>query len=215
MKNILMILADQHHAGLMGCAGHLQVKTPHLDRLASAGVRFSNAYTQNPICTPSRVSILSGQYCHNHGLYGLSGPVPGDLSNLFRHCKAAGYRTAGTGKLHLPIQPRNWIADDVDLFDDSYECPDGEIGKSAFLDHLEAAGLRELEDSSSGIFTPRTSTSRRPSTSNPITGHRISGGRGQGVAKSNGRTPQPANRTRTAHDARGAGRSPVSARWTT
>ena len=147
MKNILTILSDQHHAGLMGCAGHPQALTPNLDRLASEGMRFSDAYAQNPICTPSRVSILSGQYCHNHGMYGLSGPVPGGLNNLFRHCRQAGYRTAGIGKLHLPIDPRNWIADDVDLFADTYETADGEIGTSAFLDHLEEAGLRELEDS--------------------------------------------------------------------
>jgi arylsulfatase len=147
MKNIMMILADQHHAGVMGCAGHPQALTPNLDQLASEGVRFTNAYTQNPICTPSRVSILSGQYCHNHGLYGLSGPVPGGLNNLFRHCRAAGYRTAGVGKMHLPNRPRNWVADDVDLFADTYETPDGEIGTSAYLDHLEAAGLHELQDS--------------------------------------------------------------------
>ncbi len=145
--NVLMILADQHHAGLLGCAGDPQVKTPNLDRFAASGVRFAEAYCQNPICTPSRVSILSGQYCQNHGYYGLSGPSEPRLSNLFRHFKQGGYRTAGIGKLHLPDSPRNWIADDVDLFADSYEMETGGEGDSEYLRALQRDGLRELEDS--------------------------------------------------------------------
>lgn len=66
-SNILLILSDQHNAKVLGCKGHPDVKTPNLDRMAAEGVRF--AITQNPICTPSRVSYLSGQYCHNHGYY--------------------------------------------------------------------------------------------------------------------------------------------------
>lgn len=144
--NVLMILADQHHADLMGCAGHPHVLTPHLDRFATSGIRFENAFCQNPICTPSRVSILSGQYCHNHGHYGLSGPANVDLPNLMRHFKSAGYRTAAMGKLHLPNRPRNWLAGDVDLLADSYETAEGEVGTSAFLTGLEDMGLRDLED---------------------------------------------------------------------
>ena len=147
-RNVLMILADQHHAGLMGCAGdRYGVQTPNIDGLAADGMRFTNAYCQNPICTPSRVSILSGQYCQNHGYYGLSGPAKPELPNMFRHFKAAGYRTAAYGKLHLPESPRNWIADDVDYFGDSYESADGERGKSDYLDELTSLGLRDLEDS--------------------------------------------------------------------
>ena len=142
-----MVLADQHHAGLLGCGGHPQVRTPHLDAFAASGVHFTSAYCQNPICTPSRVSILSGQYCHNHGYYGLSGPANPGLDNLFRHVRSHGYRTAGFGKLHLPMSPANWIAADVDVFGDVYETADGVIGDSEFLRDLEAHGLRHLEDS--------------------------------------------------------------------
>ncbi len=145
--NILMVLADQHNATQLGCAGHAQALTPNFDRFAASGVRFSQAYTQNTICTPSRVSILSGQYCHNHGYYGLSGPANAGLPNLMRHCRAHGYRTAAYGKLHLPNRPRNWLADDLDEFGDSYENVDGIIGDSEFLSGLEGRGLRELEDS--------------------------------------------------------------------
>lgn len=145
--NILMILADQHNARLLGSADHDQVRTPNLDRLAGQGVRFANAYCQNPICTPSRVSILSGQYPHNHGYFGLSGPKPQHLPNLFGHCRRNGYRTAGFGKLHLPESPRNWVADDLDRFGDTYETADGVIGRSEYLSELDALGLRDREDS--------------------------------------------------------------------
>ncbi len=145
--NILMVISDQHNADLIGCAGHTQVHTPNLDRFAASGVRFTNAYTQNTICTPSRVSILSGQYCHNHGIYGLSGPAPSGLDNLMRHCRSHGYRTAAFGKLHLPNRPQNWLAGDLDRFGDTYETVEGVIGDSEFLRSLDSLGLREKEDS--------------------------------------------------------------------
>jgi arylsulfatase A-like enzyme len=98
--NILHIVADQHHANMLGCVD-AQVLTPHTDRLATEGVRFTNHYTQNPICTPSRVCFHSGQYCHNHGYYSLNGPTPRFL-NYLHHFKAHGYRAAAIGKLRLP-----------------------------------------------------------------------------------------------------------------
>lgn len=145
--NVIMVLADQHHADLLGCAGHPQVHTPNIDAFAQNAVQFTRAYCQNPICTPSRVSMLSGQYCHNHGYYGLGGPQPKNLPSLFHHFRAHGYRTAAYGKLHLPNDPRNWIADAVDEFGDTYETADGEHARSEFLDGLERDGLRHLEDS--------------------------------------------------------------------
>ena len=91
--NVLFILSDQHNAKVLGHKGHPDVQTPNMDRLAREGVRFDNAIAQNPICTPSRTSFLSGQYCHNHGYYGLSGPNPGGLPNLFGYFGQAGYAT--------------------------------------------------------------------------------------------------------------------------
>ncbi len=145
--NILMILADQHNAGWFGGIGHPQARTPNFDAFMGSAVRFTNAYAQNTICTPSRISILSGQYCHNHGSYGLSGPSAPAPGNLFRHGRAHGYRTAAYGKTHLPTSPRNWLADDLDEFGDTYEMADGLFGRSAYLDELESLGLRDVEDS--------------------------------------------------------------------
>ena len=92
--NVLFIISDQHNAKCLGAAGHPQVRTPYLDRLATQGVRFTHAVTNSPICTPSRMCYLSGQYVHNHGYYGLSGQKPEGLPTVLGHFRAAGYRTA-------------------------------------------------------------------------------------------------------------------------
>ena len=144
--NVLHIIADQHQAGLMGCAGHAQAITPNLDRLARKGVRFSHAYTQNTICTPSRVSILSGQYCHNHGYYGLPGPRPAALPSYLAHFRAHGYRTAAFGCIQPPNDPRNWLETHVDRFGDYAESVDGKMWQSPCYERLRARGVMEQED---------------------------------------------------------------------
>src|ERR1051325_2426378 len=94
--NILFIVADDLNTHL-GCYGHSVVKTPHLDRLAQRGVRFERAYTQYPICNPSRTSFLSGYR-------------PGKGPNILReaiwlpmHLLKNGYVVASIGKgAHTP-----------------------------------------------------------------------------------------------------------------
>lgn len=145
--NVIVVLADQLNANWMGMTGNRQVFTPNLDHFAQGAIRFDSAYCQNPICTPSRVSFLSGQYAHNHGHYVLSGPSNFGMDNLFRHFRTHGHRTGGYGKLHLPLTPRQWVADDLDDFADAYDDRDGTVGKSEFLDGLARDGLRADEDS--------------------------------------------------------------------
>jgi arylsulfatase A-like enzyme len=60
-KNILLITSDQQHASTLG-ALNPRIKTPALDRLAAAGTRYDRAYTPSPVCTPTRASIITGQY---------------------------------------------------------------------------------------------------------------------------------------------------------
>lgn len=64
--NVLLILADQHRQDCLGCYGNAEIRTPRLDALAGEGVLYSNHYTVYPVCTPSRYSMLSGQYAHQH-----------------------------------------------------------------------------------------------------------------------------------------------------
>ena len=140
--NVLFIVSDQHNAKVLGCNGHPDVKTPALDRMAAEGVRFDNAITQNPICTPSRVCMLSGQYCHNHGYYGLSGPNPGGLPSVLGHFRRAGYGTGALGKIHCP---EYWIEDDSDVFHETCGCSVG--GRSPeYAAYLAERNLTDLED---------------------------------------------------------------------
>lgn len=135
-------MSDQHNAKCLGYTGLTDARTPHLDELAAEGVRFDNAIAQNPICTPSRVSFLSGQYCHNHGYYGLSGPNPNGLPNVLGHFRNHGYRTAAIGKIHCP---EYWVEDGVDVFHETGNCSIGGRSKE-YAAYLAERGLTELED---------------------------------------------------------------------
>jgi arylsulfatase A-like enzyme len=145
---VLYVISDQHQAACMGVEGHPQAITPNMDSLARRGVRFASCYTQNPICTPSRVSILTGQYCHNHGYYGLCGPPPPvDLPSVLQHFRRNGYRTGVFGKVHTPDEPTNWLAGHCDRIGDacSYHGENGGVSKE-FGAYLDALGLRDKED---------------------------------------------------------------------
>lgn len=146
--NILFILSDQHNAKVLGHQGHPDVRTPALDRLAGEGVRFDTCIVQNPICTPSRVSYLSGQYAHNHGFLGNMGPNPNGLPSVLGHFRRAGYTTAAVGKIHCP---EYWIEDDTDFYrETSPACSVG--GNPEYRDHLAERGLTGAVDRT--LFPP-------------------------------------------------------------
>ena len=125
--NVLFIMDDQHNARCMGCAGEPVLKTPALDSLAEGGVCFENAFSQNPICMPSRVSFLSGQYVHTHGVFGnYWGSLPDETPSLARILADAGYQTAAIGKLHISI---GW---GTDGFQDKVLCDYADVSEDPF-----------------------------------------------------------------------------------
>jgi arylsulfatase A-like enzyme len=99
-KNILLITSDQQHFSLLGI-NNPKLKTPHLDRLAAEGMVFNRAYCPNPTCTPSRASIITGQYPSQHGAWALGTKLPEDIHVVGDDFKAAGYKTALVGKGHF------------------------------------------------------------------------------------------------------------------
>lgn len=99
--NILFIMADDHAAKAIGCYGHGINQTPHLDRLASEGMRLNHCYVSNSICTPSRAAILTGTYNHVNGVMTLADSLNNRLPNVAKHLRSAGYQTAIIGKWHL------------------------------------------------------------------------------------------------------------------
>ena len=107
--NILLIVADDLGAEVLPCYGNTVYSTPHLDRMASEGALFENAYA-TPVCTPTRVMILTGLYPNRSGfLERLDSPLDPERNNrLPVHLKTfghvfqfAGYKTAIAGKRHL------------------------------------------------------------------------------------------------------------------
>lgn len=99
--NILWITTDQQNARSLGVAGNQDIQTPVLDGAARNGVRFTRAYCSNPICQPSRISLITGQRPHRHGAYGNSFQTPDDLLPLTHVVRNQGYQTALIGKGHL------------------------------------------------------------------------------------------------------------------
>jgi arylsulfatase len=100
--NILVIMTDQQRSDTLGCYGATWIDTPNLDRLARQGTRFARCTVNNPICTPSRASIMTGKELPGHGVYRLHDRLPDD-EVMFpeRLRREAGYRTGLFGKLHV------------------------------------------------------------------------------------------------------------------
>ena len=98
--NILYLMTDQQRADCMGCAGNSVISTPNMDAIAREGVRFSNAYTSTPSCTPARSAILTGLSPWHHGMLGygrVARKYPFELPQALRD---TGYYTFGIGKMH-------------------------------------------------------------------------------------------------------------------
>ncbi len=109
--NIIFIMSDDHTAQAIGAYGGLLANlnpTPNLDKLAAGGIRFENAFCNNSICTPSRASIISGQYPQTNGVLDLDGALDPEKQYLPKELKALGYSTAIIGKWHLKKEPVNF-----------------------------------------------------------------------------------------------------------
>jgi choline-sulfatase len=100
-KNLLIIMSDQHKRNCLGVAGDPVARTPNLDSLARTSVRFTDAYCTNPVCTPSRASILTGLYTHKHESWNNTTPLPPKHKTIAHHFSRAGYLTGLIGKMHF------------------------------------------------------------------------------------------------------------------
>ena len=99
--NILWLCTDQQRADALGCYGNKFVRTPNIDRLASNGIRFTNAYCQSPVCAPSRASFLTGRYPRTCRVRQNGQDINGEEVLVTRILNDAGYLGGLSGKLHL------------------------------------------------------------------------------------------------------------------
>jgi len=101
-RNVIFILTDDHRNDFMGFTGKIPwLKTPNMDRLAKGGAWFKNAFVTTSLCSPSRASILTGQYSHVHTIVDNSAPAPASLIYFPQYLQQAGYQTAFFGKWHM------------------------------------------------------------------------------------------------------------------
>ena len=109
--NVLFVMADDHTTQALGVYGSRLATlnpTPNIDALAEGGMRFDRVFCTNSICTPSRASILTGQYPQTNGVLDLTGNLPPERQLLSLEMSRAGYHTAMVGKWHLKQEPASF-----------------------------------------------------------------------------------------------------------
>ncbi len=109
--NMVVVLVDDHAFEAISAYGtYLKdfAKTPTIDRLGKEGMRFDHFTCANSICSPSRASILTGQYSHKNGVRGLNGSINDDSPQYPVELQKAGYQTWLVGKWHLKSQPKGY-----------------------------------------------------------------------------------------------------------
>lgn len=171
VKNLLIIISDEHRKDAMGCVGHHLVKTPNLDSLAARGTVFENAYTPSPMCVPTRASIATGDYVHKIGNWDSATPYCGKKRSWMRHLRDQGVDVTSIGKLHFrssdddngfveEILPMHvvggvgWtiglLREDTPKYDSSFELSaDVGEGKSTYTDYdlaITDATIKWLKD---------------------------------------------------------------------
>lgn len=100
-KNVLILHCDQLRWDCLGYAGNPDIRTPNIDALAADSVNYTGHYTVYPICTPSRYSLWSGMYVHQHGAWSNRATLPAGYRTLPQVLRDAGFDTAAVGKMHF------------------------------------------------------------------------------------------------------------------
>ena len=100
--NIIFILADDHRYDAMGFMNKIKgLQTPGMDRMAKEGAHLANAFVSTALCSPSRASILTGQYAHTHTVVDNEAALPASLTFFPQYLQKSGYQTAFLGKWHM------------------------------------------------------------------------------------------------------------------
>ena len=131
-RNIIFYFSDQQRWDTCGCYGQPLDITPNLDKLASEGVKFENAFSPQPVCGPCRALFQTGRYPTETGCFRNNVMLPQGVKTLGNYIEEAGYETAYIGKWHL--------------------ASDGELEKPPVIDHTITAIPRELRGGYTGYW---------------------------------------------------------------
>ena len=113
MTNFIAFLTDDQGYGDLSCMGCEDFRTPHLDRMARDGARFTSWYSNSPVCSPSRASLLTGRYPGNAGVRSIlaghrtASGLPSSTPTLATALGDLGYKSYMSGKWHLGLQPES------------------------------------------------------------------------------------------------------------
>ena len=136
--NFIVFMTDDQGYGDLSCMGATDFKTPSLDKLASEGIRFTDWYTNCPVCSPARAALLTGRYPGNTGIRGIlpghrkAAGLPESTPTLAKILQSQGYSTSMVGKWHLGLEKKsrpnnhgfdNWfgfLAGNVDYYSHIY-----------------------------------------------------------------------------------------------
>ncbi len=171
-QNLLFIFADQMHRYALGCMGTPDILTPNLDRLASQGTLFRNAYSNCPICTPFRISLCTGLYSSTTDTLGNEARIPEGIPTLAGDLNRAGFRTSWVGKWHIggagniPVPPElrgdftdfigyqcyNGFRDNVVFFDEAGDAHPFDRHRTEVTTDLSIERLRGLADDPFALF---------------------------------------------------------------
>lgn len=100
-KNLILFMSDEHTRSALGCYGSEIVQTPNLDKLAARGTRFATAYSNSPLCVPSRASLSTGRYVHKIRCWDNGHPWDGTEPGWSHRLRETGHKTVSIGKLHF------------------------------------------------------------------------------------------------------------------
>ena len=143
--NILFILADDLGYGDLGCYGATDLSTPNLDRIAAEGVRFTDAYSNGAVCSPTRIAFLTGRYQQRYGMDNalyyqeMGRGLPGGGETLASRLRDVGYRTGLSGKWHVGYDPERQPGEQG--FDHFF----GLLGGNHhYFEHMDRIGVPDL-----------------------------------------------------------------------